>query len=602
MKQELGQKQMKIFLFFFLLTVFAVTEAKAYTLAVPKDRAGHLFMQMKEELERIGYVQGKNLSIIEIDLSKATTEREALKKRIESEVDLFFLMGHRVNILLQTVKPQVPILFIGVKGAHPFPDDMKPYATGIYRTLTIEKLFERIGRILPKGRRLAFLFKRNSGLQQLASKFQKMSAKVGIDLVATPYDRPGEFDALFGRLKGEVGGVVLFPPSVKEKDFPMLLRAQFKHRLPVLAQTRENIKAGALGGPTINYTYSVKKLANYADRIFRGESPADLPIYFDRTRFCVNLATASRLGVEIPEEVASQADILGISETAVVSDEKAAPLKAGAYTVAIPANAYSEFVKSIMDKLAAKGYEKGKNLTILRFDRANAAPKADLILSPGNILSQVVENNPSQKIVALSIHNENLKQQIVDKEVYVVFRSSAARLVEMVTQLSTKKNIGLFYHRDSMMDESRNLRSITAALEELEVTIDQRSYGETDELQGIMEEWKEKRVDLALLFPPSLERDADIKAMVELQERLKLPVIAQTECEVRAGLALGILIDTDVMYEQVAVMCDHLFQKKEETLSKTVYLKANYLINLQAIQRLGLEVPRSISANAKLVY
>lgn len=593
---------MKQLFLFLLLAVFAWGGTKVYTLAFPKERQRYLCHLIEKELEALGYVKGENLRFLEIDLSKAASEHEMLKKRIESEADLFCCTGNRLNVLLQTVKPKVPVLFMGVKGAHPIPEDMKPYATGIYRSLSIEKIFERMGQILPRSDRLAFLFKRGSGLHNLAPKFTKMCKKIGIDLIEAPYDTPEDFDPLFGRLKNRVDGVILFPPSVSKSALPKLIDAQFKHNLPVLAQVEEDIEAGALGGPAINYTYTTKKMASYADRIFRGHSPGELPIYFDRTQFMINLTTASKLNITIPETIASQAKILGITHPPQASEKKQAPLKTGSYTIAVPQEANKRSIKRTFEKLEERGYTPGKNLTILRFPAAEAAPKADMILTTGNIVTQVLKNNPGRKIVATSIFQRNLKQQTKDTDVHMIYRSSMAKLEEMVTTLFPESRLGVLYHSDSKLNESGNFRKIIDNLQTLGMRIDEQIYHEESQLKTIMQAWKEKKTAAVLLFPPSLKEDADIKTMVTLQRELKLPVISQSEWEIRAGMALGVRVTGEEVHKQIALTCDHVLQNEEKKLPKTTYIKSGFMINLPAVQQLGLNIPSSVITNAKIVY
>ena len=75
------------------------------------------------------------------------------------------------------------------------------------------------------------------------------------------------------------------------------------------------MRAAAVEGGLISYGADLPNLfrqaAVYADRIFKGTDPADLPIFLP-TKFelVINLTTAKRLGIELPLNVMVRADEL----------------------------------------------------------------------------------------------------------------------------------------------------------------------------------------------------------------------------------------------------------------------------------------------------
>jgi putative ABC transport system substrate-binding protein len=74
---------------------------------------------------------------------------------------------------------------------------------------------------------------------------------------------------------------------------------------------REYCEAGGLASYGADQRAGYVRLAAYADRILRGERPADLPVERPtRFEFVVNLDAARDLGIEVPPAVLARADEL----------------------------------------------------------------------------------------------------------------------------------------------------------------------------------------------------------------------------------------------------------------------------------------------------
>jgi len=80
-----------------------------------------------------------------------------------------------------------------------------------------------------------------------------------------------------------------------------------KHRLPAVYATAEF--AGGLIVYGVNYPEHYRRAADFADKIFKGVKPADLPIeQATRFGFIINLKTAKALGLTIPPSLLARAD------------------------------------------------------------------------------------------------------------------------------------------------------------------------------------------------------------------------------------------------------------------------------------------------------
>jgi putative ABC transport system substrate-binding protein len=117
-------------------------------------------------------------------------------------------------------------------------------------------------------------------------------------------------------LEGEVerfarephGGLIVLPtPRGATRDLVIALAE--RHHLPAI----HSQGSFAVGGGLLSYGYDELRLwrgaASYANRILRGEKPADLPVQ-QPTKFdlVINLRTAKTLGLTVPLSLQVAAD------------------------------------------------------------------------------------------------------------------------------------------------------------------------------------------------------------------------------------------------------------------------------------------------------
>jgi putative ABC transport system substrate-binding protein len=84
----------------------------------------------------------------------------------------------------------------------------------------------------------------------------------------------------------------------------LIIALAAQHRLPAIYPSRSFATDGGLMsyGP-------FRRVANYVDRIFKGEKPGDLPVQAPaKYETVINLKTAKALGLTIPETLLATAD------------------------------------------------------------------------------------------------------------------------------------------------------------------------------------------------------------------------------------------------------------------------------------------------------
>ena len=137
-----------------------------------------------------------------------------------------------------------------------------------------------------------------------------MSWKPPLRLSVLTVDGPDDFDrALIQARKDGVAGIIAIGDPITMQHRRAFAELALKHRLPAIYWTREYVDDGGLMTYSANIADLRRRAATYVDKIFKGASPADLPIE-QPTKFelVINLKTAKALGLTIPQSLLQRAD------------------------------------------------------------------------------------------------------------------------------------------------------------------------------------------------------------------------------------------------------------------------------------------------------
>jgi putative tryptophan/tyrosine transport system substrate-binding protein len=262
----------------------------------------------REGLRALGYVEGQN---VDLELHYAPGNLDALRRMISElrwgGVDLVVSSGPATRAM--TALTDVPVLF-ALSG--------DPVELGIVKSLgrpggnftgstflSLEvagKRVELLKDIFPKLRALAVLSNTDHpGEQSEWRATQQASKELSIVPVYVPFFGAHELDnALTVAGNSRADAILVFPEAVTMVHRTRIAQFAVTQRLPSMFGWSEYCEAGGLLSYGANVRATYFGLATYADRILRGESPADLPVV-QPTKFelAVNLKTARMLGIDL---------------------------------------------------------------------------------------------------------------------------------------------------------------------------------------------------------------------------------------------------------------------------------------------------------------
>jgi putative tryptophan/tyrosine transport system substrate-binding protein len=266
----------------------------------------------RQELQRLGYAEGRNL-IIEYRSADGSFEKlpVLVAELVALRVDLIVARATQAALAAKNATGTIPIVMVGVED---------PVRLGLVAGLgrpggnvtgtatnaieVVGKQFELLREMLPGLSRVSAVWNpANPAFQerQLAEA-KSVAAKLRIELqlaeVATARDLARAFAAMATQRPDAV--LVLGDPLFTTHAAQMAQLAM-KHRLIAVSGTREFVEAGGLAAYGPSYSDSYRLAATYVDRVLKGARPADLPVEqsakFDLS---VNAKTAKLLGIRIP--------------------------------------------------------------------------------------------------------------------------------------------------------------------------------------------------------------------------------------------------------------------------------------------------------------
>ena len=129
-------------------------------------------------------------------------------------------------------------------------------------------------------------------------------------MVTAPLRGSNEIEAAMAQWGSEPNfGLIVVPDPATNAHRKLINELAARYRLPVIHALRAAAADGGLMSYGVDLIELFRQAAIYADRILKGEKPADLPVQLP-TKFelVVNLRTAKTFGLDVPPSLLATAD------------------------------------------------------------------------------------------------------------------------------------------------------------------------------------------------------------------------------------------------------------------------------------------------------
>ena len=275
----------------------------------------------RQGLRELGYVEGQT---IQIEYRHEGTDLQRLPEHaadlVRMNVDLLVAVTSNAAIAAKKTTSTVPIVFMGVTD---------PIATGLAESLArpggnitgitnvaavlAGKRLELLKEVLPRLTRVAVLWDPKApGSTPQWEASREPADKLGLQLHSMQVGNVDEYVAAFkAAVKARSHAVWVTLNPVANSNQKLIAELAIENGLPSICARSDYADNGCLMAYGPGYQTEGIDGARYVDRILKGARPAELPIQ-QPTKFelVINLKTASRIGVAVPQSVLDRADKL----------------------------------------------------------------------------------------------------------------------------------------------------------------------------------------------------------------------------------------------------------------------------------------------------
>jgi putative tryptophan/tyrosine transport system substrate-binding protein len=271
-------------------------------------------------LREYGWVEGQNIAI-EYRNAHGNAERlPALAAELVAlNVDILTAPSQAAAEALKKATRTIPTVFVVfddpvAKGlimslARPG-GNMTGVAALVDARLEVKRL-ELLRQAAPTVTHVAVLFDPGDSFARRAiTELDAAAAMLRTRLLPVEFRGPEHLESAFVAMKRERAGALhIVTSAVILRHLPRVADLAIQNRLPAIYPARQFPEAGGLMAYGPNFDDMYRRSVYFVDKILRGAKPADLPVE-QPTKFelTINLKTATRLGLTIPQSLLLRAD------------------------------------------------------------------------------------------------------------------------------------------------------------------------------------------------------------------------------------------------------------------------------------------------------
>jgi len=569
-----------------------------------------------EEMERIGYKQGKNCKIyLENANGELPTVSTILDKFLYEDVDIVVPISTACTQAAVNKIKDRPVVFATVAnpfiiGAGKTEEEHLPNVTGVYGWAPMDETMEIVRQILPGRLKVGAIW----DTAHANSVFNVSNLQKAVDTYgdvtfegATITNSSEVYQAAVSLVVKGIDAFVLSPDNIVYSAFESVVKAAESKKLPIFISDVERLEDGALGAYGYDYTNSGIQAAHFVDRVLKGENPGTIP--FERYRkitFGLNLEVAKNIGIDIPSDLLSKATKIIRAQGTEKEKKIALFLFNDQYTINLVAD-------GIMDEFESRGTLDKHNLIVERKNAQNeffmaqavaqdiVRQKYDYIISLSTPALQVMANTNKKIPHIFGFVSDPYRMGVANStKDHLPHLTGVATLqpvestIEIMRELfPDAKKIGIVWNPAEACSEACTYKARNA-VEEFNFELLEANVSSTSEVLDALRSLISKNIDLFLTSGDNTVNMA-LETIAGTLKESKIPYFTNVPLDAEKGSFVSIGADYYEVGKETARMAVRVINGEDpKHIPIKNFAPETMWINLQLAELYGIKVPERI--------
>jgi putative ABC transport system substrate-binding protein len=317
------RKESDIFLTGMLILILIVfcgckNREKVFTVGMAMHTSVHLpvIEGFKAGMAESGYIENKNIryvydGVIGDDLKVIDTE---IKKLLSQQVDLLLTTGNKVSLRAKKAVEGTDIPIIIGASSRPVEEGLVDSLqspggniTGVRVADSMPKLLELLALVVPEKKKFYLPYNPDDQVSIVSLEgLDDAASQLGVKLVTQKIHSVEEAVAAIEALPEDIGAIYRVPsPTLDARNFE-LTQAAMRSGIPVGSVLP--LDESVLITLASDLFVTGRQAARIAVQIMHGAKPADLPVETAEAHLTINLKTAEKLGINMPDDILARAN------------------------------------------------------------------------------------------------------------------------------------------------------------------------------------------------------------------------------------------------------------------------------------------------------